>query len=432
MEINYSTWLKYHKGKLLLLAKKYQEARDYIIPIVRFKKNESWAWNILGNTYVDNDLPKAIACLCKALSLNQKDDFTVNIRLELAELLIKTNEYESAKYEINRVVSFKNSQGHKINDNIKRLLTMDWYDSTKLKESNEDIYDKYKAIAEEIFVENLEWIPGLLTGISKENNYYIGIRKGNSIIEYLVRSKEMRTFEGIEIGAPVEVKIDFDNDKPSVLKLKTRNSNKWDLLENYYGIVEHNNTEKGVTNFIIGERKECFAYHDKFPLLKDLKAGDTCNVKGFYFTDSSKGTKFKVCDVETVDKRICSYFKDYSDSIKIPFGKNFGFINDYFVSPYLVEKNSLQNGYKVKCKILFCLNNVKKRNRGGSITQTKEWKWRVLEIEEILSNIKVDNKPVDYSYDDYEDDPHYVEIYNKSYKELYEGKDDDIEMLEPT
>ena len=403
MDINYNTWLRYHKGKLLLLAKKYQEARDYIIPIVRLKKNESWAWNILGNTYVDTEVQKAIACLCKALSLNQKDDYTVNIRIELAELLIRTNDYDSAKYEINRVISFKSSQGHKINDNIKRLLSSDWYDSTKLKGSNEDIYGKYKTIAEEIFVENLEWIPGIITSITKDKNYFVGIRKNNSISEYLLKSREINEIENIQLGAPVVLKIDFDNEKPSVLKLQLRNSDRWDIIDNYYGVIERNNIEKGVANLIIGERKECLAYHDRFPSLKDLNVGDACNVKGFYFSDSSKEVKFKVCEINTAEKTNSSYKKEFSGKLEIPFGKNFGFINDYFVSPNLVETYKLENGFTIKCTIIYCLNNVKKKNRRGQVTQTMEWKWRVITIDEILSSEVIDNHPYeDYLIDTYD------------------------------
>jgi hypothetical protein len=48
MRIDYHLWLRYHKGKLLLLDERYKQARDYIIPIVRKKINESWAWHILA------------------------------------------------------------------------------------------------------------------------------------------------------------------------------------------------------------------------------------------------------------------------------------------------------------------------------------------------------------------------------------------------
>ena len=64
-------WLTYHKGKLLLRGEKPEAAREFLLPIVRAKRTDSWAWAILAHTYSNDEAQKAIACLCKAVEVER-------------------------------------------------------------------------------------------------------------------------------------------------------------------------------------------------------------------------------------------------------------------------------------------------------------------------------------------------------------------------
>ncbi|MCV5761896.1 tetratricopeptide repeat protein, partial [Escherichia coli] len=48
-------WLDYDQAKCLVVAGQYDQARELILPILRKKQKESWAWGALAATYSKQD-----------------------------------------------------------------------------------------------------------------------------------------------------------------------------------------------------------------------------------------------------------------------------------------------------------------------------------------------------------------------------------------
>lgn len=376
-ETPYHFWLKYYKGKLLIISQKYDEAREYILPIVRSKKNEAWAWNILGSSFIEQDIEKSIACLCKSLSLSQVDDFTLNVRIELAELLLKVNDFDSAKYEIDRVINFRKSHNYRINDNLNAIINQNWYINANIKQDNTDLYKNYSLLADDLYTENLEWKNSILTSKSADGRFFIYINENNSGIEMLVRIRDFPLLDELEIGCPIQVKIDKNTGREIVVKIEKRDGYLWDLLDFIPAIIEHNNIDKGVSYVIFGIREATVVYHDKFPVLKGLDAGTTIQIKLIKFKDKDNSIKCKICEIINSDKNFnTNFIEKNTRKISIPYEKNFGFLDGIiYVPPYLIEKNELKNGNSIKY-----IAALARKSKNSS-----EWKWKVLNIFEVTS-----------------------------------------------
>lgn len=81
------TFLPYFEAKLMIATGQGENASRAILPFARQKQNEYWVWQVLAESYPGNP-EKQIACYSKALTCNAKEEFLVNIRVELADLLI--------------------------------------------------------------------------------------------------------------------------------------------------------------------------------------------------------------------------------------------------------------------------------------------------------------------------------------------------------
>ena len=81
------TWLHYDYAKCLIVSRNYETARDLVLPIVRTKVSEFWAWGALAATYVDSNPSKAVACFAKGLGECREAQFSVKMRGSLASLL---------------------------------------------------------------------------------------------------------------------------------------------------------------------------------------------------------------------------------------------------------------------------------------------------------------------------------------------------------
>lgn len=131
-------------------------------------------------------------------------------------------------------------------------------------------------------------------------------------------------------------------------------------------IVEFVNTDKKVLNFIASESKFGFFKYERF--LSKVEIGDVLKVR---FQSGTNGSSFMVLTaVKTNDNNLADKFiKDVKGIFKIPEGKSFGFIDDYYVHPKLIIKYNLTSNIEIFAKVIRHYNPSK-----------KTWDWRVLKI----------------------------------------------------
>jgi hypothetical protein len=130
--------------------------------------------------------------------------------------------------------------------------------------------------------------------------------------------------------------------------------------------VEFVNQNKSMLNFVKDKRK--FGFFNYSGILNKPQIGDIIRVR---FNGDGKDGFFKILTAKKADSSVTSVaIKDFEGTIKIISPQSFGFIEDIFIEPKILEDSKLIDGQKIKGKALLSLN--KKKN---------EWGWKVLKIE---------------------------------------------------
>lgn len=70
------------------------------------------------------------------------------------------------------------------------------------------------------------------------------------------------------------------------------------------------------------------------------------------------------------NQKECKAYKEVSGKIGIPLGKKFGFLDDVFISPDIIEKQNIKDQDELTCKTILSFN--KKKNA---------WGWKCYEVK---------------------------------------------------
>lgn len=280
----------YFKAKLLLVKGGKNEALSSLLPFVKKKRNDFWAWEILGEAF-KNDPEKLFACYCRALLCRSPEEMLVGLRQKMASILIKKGLFPEAKTEVVLLIKARSAKEFKIPFEVTQWQSQEWYTKATERPSNIDFYKRYSANAEALLF--------------------------NDVPEESI-------------------------------------------------IVEFVNTDKKILNFIASESKFGFLKYDRF--LKEVRIGDILKAR---FQPGSNEGSFKLFTlVKSEDENLRNQFiKEVEGNIRIGEGKKFGFVNDVFISPNLVDKYKLANNDLVKGKVMKTYNKDK-----------KQWVWKMITI----------------------------------------------------
>jgi hypothetical protein len=130
--------------------------------------------------------------------------------------------------------------------------------------------------------------------------------------------------------------------------------------------VEFVNRDKKALNFIASEKKFGFFKYDRF--LREIKVGDILKVR---LQGGSIGGMYKPFTAIKVvnDEFKQQFFKNVKGNVEIKEGKNFGFVDNIYIHPSIVEKNKLTDGKEISCLAIKTFNKEKSL-----------WGWRVFQI----------------------------------------------------
>lgn len=129
--------------------------------------------------------------------------------------------------------------------------------------------------------------------------------------------------------------------------------------------VEFVNENKSMLNFVKDKRK--FGFFNYSGILTKPQIGDLLRVR---FSGDGQDGFFKILSAQKVDSNVSSdALKYFEGKIKVISPHNFGFIDDIFVDPKIIEESKLTDGQPVKGRAILSFN--KKKN---------EWGWKAIEI----------------------------------------------------
>ena len=94
----------YFCGKLLMTqGGNKEETLAMVIPFLMKKRNEFWAWQLLGDVFKDEP-ERRLACLLRAVHCKCDEAFLTKIRAELARIYRNMGDYPRAHYHLDKIV----------------------------------------------------------------------------------------------------------------------------------------------------------------------------------------------------------------------------------------------------------------------------------------------------------------------------------------
>ncbi len=130
--------------------------------------------------------------------------------------------------------------------------------------------------------------------------------------------------------------------------------------------VEFVNENKSMLNFVKDKRK--FGFFNYSGILTKPQIGDLLKVR---FNGDGQDGFYKILSAKKADSNVTSdAIKGFEGTIKVISPQNFGFIEDIFIEPKIIEDSKLSDGQAVKGRAILSFN--KKKN---------EWGWKAIEIK---------------------------------------------------
>lgn len=130
--------------------------------------------------------------------------------------------------------------------------------------------------------------------------------------------------------------------------------------------VEFVNENKSMLNFVKDKRK--FGFFNYSGNLAKPQIGDLLKVR---FNGDGQDGFYKILTARKSDSNVTSdAMKDFEGTMKVISPQNFGFIEDIFIEPKIIEEKKLTDGHLVKGRAMLAYN--KKKN---------EWGWKAICIK---------------------------------------------------
>ncbi|MDX1651901.1 MAG: hypothetical protein R3277_05380 [Brumimicrobium sp.] len=130
--------------------------------------------------------------------------------------------------------------------------------------------------------------------------------------------------------------------------------------------VEFVNENKNILNFVKDKQK--FGFLNYSGQLDKPQIGDILKVR---FNGDGQDGFYKILSAKKAEPNLTSdAIRDYEGTLKVISPQNFGFADDVFIEPKLIQDNNLTDGQTLTGKAILSFN--KKKN---------EWGWKALEIE---------------------------------------------------
>ena len=121
-------WLDYDEAKCLVAAGDLPEARAFIIPVLRNRQSESWAWGALAATYTHENPETAISLYAHGLNHSHDEAFALRLLKEIAPLLASRGHTPQASMCIQRAVACYQNNGWNVKDDLLQLQRQPWFD----------------------------------------------------------------------------------------------------------------------------------------------------------------------------------------------------------------------------------------------------------------------------------------------------------------
>lgn len=358
-KVGHDKWLLRNYAILLNRLNKQDEAIKIYKDIIFDLSDQAYIWHEFSSLVVNKDITLAISMLCKAITIQKNEDFLGQIHLDLASLLVKLNKLPQAKAELLKYEHQRNQKGWKLSDQFHQLNQM--IGETKQNENSDDFYYKNIESAEEYIYNDIDWIDLILYDefTTKDNKKRLLFSDFNDI-ELMVNPFKFSILKNAKNNEVYKFKLYFDqvNEKYMVLKVDKSDLSKDDMIQyasSDIAIVDHVNDKKQLFHYVVDRNNDGIIRFNQTKLRP--KIADFIEIKYFKtFNKSENRYKLNILDIFKTTETKSSLIKEANGEVRLNIDRNgnkFGFVDDYFIPPYLVSKYKLNEDDYISVKVLF-------------------------------------------------------------------------------
>ena len=224
-------WLDYDEAKCLVSAGDFSEARAFIIPVLRKKQSESWAWGALAATYAHENPETAISLYAHGLNHSHDETFALRLLKGIAPLLASRGYTQQASMCVHRAVNCYELNGWNIKQDLIQLQQQTWFDAAAnvaelkgfLRQKAQGALDMLHGPAQKAY--------GLVVNLHKSGkglHLYLSTRESISVPLRLIKNRIMP-----KVGDYLLVTLAEDNDDKTVLAAEICEPQKLPAVETY-------------------------------------------------------------------------------------------------------------------------------------------------------------------------------------------------------
>ena len=360
-------WLPYYKAKLQLrLHSNPAEVLKLLLPVVRQKSGEFWAWQLLSETLEATDPAAALACLYKASTCGSEEKFLGKVRLKLARLLADTHPGE-ARWQLNQASATYAAEGWSLKGEALPLAArLAAYPAVPA----EDAHREWRALAEQTTYGDLPWQPVVLQSISEETPERPALARllpaGNAR-PVGIPLKKYRWLQRLPLGSPLQMRSEEVAGRTRVVQLEKRAEGQlWDTLPGSIAVVTGFLPDKGLAFFAVHPTLSG-AFRPADFKLTGLQAGDVLHLR-LQAREKDGETKHYALAAERSaaqpDARVC---RQFAGSLKLH-EAGFGFADNVFLPAALVQQNNWQPGDTISGRAVMQRNKKKGKDEWNVVS----------------------------------------------------------------
>ena len=361
-------WLPYYKAKLQLrVHAELAVVLPLLLPIVRQKSTEFWAWHLLAETLEATDSAAALASLYRATTCGSEEKFLGKVRLKLASLLADTHPGE-ARWHLEKAHATYAAEGWSLKGEGQRLaVRLAAHPAAPAEAARRE----WLALAEQTTYGDLPWQPVVLQRLTEETAERLAtaflLPTGAEARPWRVPLRKYRWLQKLALGSPLQVRGEEVAGHPRVVQLAHRpDGQPWDVVPATVAVLTSLKLDKSLAFFAVRPGLTGSFHPADFNLV-DVVAGEALQLR-LQTREKAGETWQQVLAAQrtaaTPDARVC---RDFAGALSLH-DAGFGFADNVFVPATLLQPHGWPAGTLVAGRAVLQFNKKKGKDDWAAIT----------------------------------------------------------------
>lgn len=257
--IQQDEWISRQRAIIHFWGGEYAEAADIFRTLLLKMSDKYYIWSELAECVTDDDLK--LSLLCKSLMIEKNEDFIGNIRLSLAEVLIRKGMISEAASELGRYCKGRerlSSKYESLSGMIPAGMALASYNMEKVYKRFAQAADEYvySGLPEHILTVTDMWESG--------GRKFCVLNDGRSICIKL-KVKRFPVLSGAKLGESFRVRCNLSG---MPVWLVPEKAQLWQSLPEKYGVVEYLNEARKILHIVTSDSELVFCpFKDKWGMV---------------------------------------------------------------------------------------------------------------------------------------------------------------------